>query len=42
MSAWYVDQYGYVSYHSAHRTFPPAIGRKGECAFRVLHEALSA
>lgn len=31
----YVDQYGFVSFHEAHRTFPPCIGRKGECAIRV-------
>lgn len=31
----YRDQYGFVSYHEAHRTFPPCIGRKGECANRV-------
>ncbi len=30
----YADQYGVVSYHEAHRTFPPCIGRKGECAYR--------
>ncbi len=32
----YRDQYGIVSYHVVHRTFPPCIGRKGECAMRVL------
>lgn len=32
----YVDQYGVVTHHEAHRTFPPCIGRKGECAFRRL------
>lgn len=31
---YYVDQYGVISRHEAHRTFPPCIGRKGECAFR--------
>ena len=36
MSGWYVDQYGYTTYHAAHRTFPPCIGRKGQCAFRTL------
>jgi hypothetical protein len=30
----YVDQHGVTSYHEAHRTFPPCIDRKGECAFR--------
>jgi hypothetical protein len=30
----YVDQYGVHSFHQAHRTFPPCIGRKGECAYR--------
>jgi hypothetical protein len=32
----YVDQHGVVSVHEAHRTFPPCIGRKGECAYRHL------
>jgi hypothetical protein len=32
----YRDQYGTVSTHEAHRTFPPCIGRKGECAHRTL------
>ncbi len=32
----YVDQYGYVSFHEVHHTFPPCIGRNGECAFRTL------
>jgi len=36
VTSWYVDQYGYVSHHEAHRTFPPCIGRKGECAYRTL------
>jgi hypothetical protein len=31
----YVDQHGFVSHHEAHCTFPPCIGRKGECAYRV-------
>lgn len=35
-SGWYIDQYAFVSYHEAHRTFPPCIGRKGECAERTL------
>ena len=34
----YKDQYGYVSEHEAHHTFPPCIGRKGECAYRTLVE----
>jgi len=33
---WYRDQYGYLSFHEAHHTFPPCIGRKGECAYRWL------
>lgn len=32
----YRDQYGVVSHHEAHRTFPPCIGRKGEGALRTL------
>lgn len=32
----YVDQYGVHSYHVQYRTFPPCIGRKGECAYRRL------
>ena len=31
----YVDQYGAASFHEAHSTFPPCIGRKGECAYRL-------
>ena len=34
---YYVDQHGAVSFHEEHRTFPPCIGRKGECAFRRLY-----
>ncbi len=30
----YADQYGLVSHHDAGTTFPPCIGRKGECANR--------
>lgn len=30
------DQYGVVSHHDAHTTFPPCIGRNGECALRRL------
>lgn len=30
------DQYGLVSWHDRHATFPPCIGRKGECAWRRL------
>lgn len=32
----YRDQYGYVSHHEAHRTFPPCIDRSNECAYREL------
>jgi hypothetical protein len=32
----YVDQYGVISFHLAHHTFPPCIGRKGECAYRTI------
>jgi hypothetical protein len=32
----YVDQLGVQTTHEAHHTFPPCIGRKGECAFRTL------
>lgn len=35
----YEDQYGTTSYHDAHRTFPPCIGRKGEAALRRLVQA---
>lgn len=33
-SGTYVDQYGFRSHHERHATFPPCIGRKGECAYR--------
>lgn len=36
VDGWYVDQHGMQTRHEAHRTFPPCIGRKGECAFRRL------
>lgn len=36
-TGYYTDQYGYVSLHQAHATFPPCIGRKGECAYRTLN-----
>lgn len=29
------DQHGYVSQHAPGATFPPCIGRKGECAWRT-------
>lgn len=32
----YIDQYGFTSFHEAHHTFPPCMGRKGECAYRTL------
>jgi hypothetical protein len=32
----YIDQYHVVSFHEAHHTFPPCIGRKGECAYRSI------
>ena len=32
----YVDQYGFTSWHERNSTFPPCIGRKGECAYRIL------
>lgn len=31
----YRDQYGFESHHHQYDTFPPCIGRKGECAYRV-------
>ncbi|WP_440712952.1 hypothetical protein [Gordonia sp. FQ] len=33
----YVDQFGTVSWHEEHRTFPPAIDRKGSVAYRTPH-----
>ena len=43
VSAYYVDQHGVVTYHERHRTFPPCVGRKGECAFRRrVNQAKSA
>ncbi len=35
-TAYYEDQYGFISHHEAHCTFPPCIGRKGESAERKL------
>jgi len=39
-TGWWTDQYGVVSHHVQHGTFPPCIGRKGECALRVLDRAV--
>lgn len=36
VSGYYRDQHGTTSWHEAHHTFPPCIGRKGECALRTL------
>ena len=33
----YTDQYGVTTFHMAHGTFPPCVGRKGECALRLPH-----
>jgi hypothetical protein len=38
----YRDQFGTKSRHEAHHTFPPAIGQKGACAWRVLVLVLAA
>ncbi len=35
----YRDQYGVMSHHATHTTFPPCIGRQGECAYRKLIKA---
>ncbi len=32
----YVDQYGVTTHHEQHKTFPPCVDRKGECAHRQL------
>lgn len=39
LTGLYVDQYRVTSEHEAGATFPPCIGRKGECAFRHLVKA---
>ncbi|MBP1326396.1 hypothetical protein JOF28_001628 [Leucobacter exalbidus] len=36
VSGQWVDQYGVVTHHTAHGTFPPCIDRKGETAYREL------
>lgn len=36
VTGYYVDQHGFISHHVKHATFPPCIGRKGDCAFRTL------
>lgn len=38
-SGYYVDQYGSTSLHEAGGTFPPCIGREGECAYRRKYSA---
>lgn len=35
----WIDQYGTVTHHEEGGTFPPCIGRKGECAYRRPAEA---
>lgn len=30
------DQYGQIILIDVHDTFPPCVGRKGECAYRTL------
>lgn len=32
----WADQHGMITFHAAHATFPPCVGRKGECAWRRL------
>lgn len=40
---FWIDQHRTVTYHEAHRTFPPCVGRKGEVAYRtLLHAAATA
>jgi hypothetical protein len=41
-TSYYVDQYGVVSFHEVAATFPPCIGRQGECAFRMPHAVAAA
>jgi hypothetical protein len=36
----YRDQHRVTSFHEAGATFPPCIGRKGECAYRHLDHAV--
>jgi hypothetical protein len=36
----YVDQYGVHTSHDEGGTFPPCVGRKGECAFRRVVRAI--
>ncbi|MER6130757.1 hypothetical protein [Streptomyces sp. NPDC001815] len=38
----YEDQYGVSTFHEVGATFPPCIGRKGECAYRTISQALTA
>lgn len=33
-TGYYRDQFGLVSWHVQYGTFPPAIGRKNQCAYR--------
>lgn len=39
LAGLYIDQYGVYSTHDRGATFPPCIGRKGECAYRRLVKA---
>lgn len=41
-SGVWVDQYGVTTNHTVGATFPPCIGRKGECAYRRLLRASQA
>lgn len=44
VSGLWADQYGVITHHAAHATFPPCIDRKGECAYRefVQEDKLAA
>lgn len=34
ITGYWADQYGVITHHACHSTFPPCIGRKGQCAYR--------
>lgn len=38
----YTDQYGVTTWHEKGGTFPPCIGRKGQCAYRRPYVATAA
>jgi hypothetical protein len=37
-SGFWVDQHRFICWFDEHTTFPPCVGRKGECAYRKRYK----